>query len=329
MATPEKIELIEKKDLERHPIFLEGGDDNALAEALGNDRLIIFYGAGVSMLGGCESWLGLAKGVVGAAPPEIYSELEKDALIAIAEQDARKAISICYHRFKRERALETHYYPAIKEAVTPLPEKEAAFKHVHQQLFDLGAIAYVTTNIDMGFERILGPARDGKRIISLANEESDSIISEIRNGNIFYLHGDLGALQQTIFTVDNYIDFYSRPVTQMFLQQIFRGDYCVLFIGYSLSEHEILQNIFLATRKKADSETAAFKHFILTPLYSRDLAKFNHERDYWKIFSVRAIPYFIDHEGFGRLHHVLDKLKNLKAKRAKPRLAVLDEVDRL
>lgn len=61
--------------------------------------------------------------------------------------------------------------------------------------------------------------------------------AELRNGNIFYLHGSTNALPNAILTTDQYIDFYynnPKPYLTRFSREVFSGKYCVLFFGYSI-----------------------------------------------------------------------------------------------
>ena len=48
---------------------------------------------------------------------------------------------------------------------------------------------------------------------------------------------------------------------------------------------------------------------------------------FFDIYSVKAIPYFIDYEGYARLHHVLTKLIKLKDESRPPELEMLDLID--
>lgn len=327
--TPDrKIELFNKSDMDNHPEFNPDGDDRRLFNAIRDDSLVIFYGAGVSMLAGCAGWVELATNIVNAFPEDIYSKLDKSILTEMATSDPKKIITICYHKAKNNiNLLNNVYFKTIKESVTPQNKKE--FNEIHTKIFDLNAISYITTNIDRGIESIERIGLRSKEIIDVTNYDSHSDLREkITNGNNFYLHGTVDNIENTVFTVDRYFDFYSQKRINGFLKEIFGGRYSVLFIGYSLNEYEILQNLFLAVRNSI-STVELYNHFLLTPIYTRDLAKFNIEKDYFKIFSIKAIPYFIDFEGYGRLKYVLDLLRRRIAEYKPEVLSVKREIDKV
>jgi hypothetical protein len=308
----ERVELFTREHIEDHPIFLPDGPDKRLFDAISKKRLVIFFGAGVSMLGGCASWGELARNIVSSFSNEVFPSQEKEVLKEMSFTDPRRTISICYNRAKLQGQLE-QYYAIIKKSVTPPDEKQDKFKAIHRKLLDLNAITYVTTNIDMGIESVGGIDIENKEIINLTTRDDDFLPSEkIRKGNIFYLHGAKDAIESTIFTVDSYINYYEgagRQLVKRFLMDLFGKDYCVLFIGYSLEEQEILQNIFMANVEENTGDKREYKHFILAPIYSKDLAKFNINRMYLDIYSVRSIPYFIDYDGYDRLNFALEKLR--------------------
>ncbi|MBI3549873.1 MAG: SIR2 family protein [Elusimicrobia bacterium] len=324
-APEPRIELFNRGDIDAFPRFQPEKDDKRLFEAIKDQELIVFYGAGVSQLAGCASWTGLANRVIGAFGSTIYSDLDKTVLGELATVDPRKAISICCSRVKGDPTLEQYYYGAIKEAVTP--GDAAAFANIHEQLFKLYPVAFVTTNIDKGMQSIPPQLLEGKKVINLTVDEIDAA-AELRDGNVFYLHGSIDDLPKAILTTDQYIDYYFKPKAHLerFLREVFSGKYCVLFLGYSLSEYEILQNIYHAS-KAGDGTQTETRHFLLTPIYSRDIAKFNIEKGYFRIFSVRAIPYFIDHEGYLRLNYVLRELRKEIEASSATTLDLMREID--
>ena len=321
----QRIELFDRSHIEGFPRFFRDGDDRRLFEAIKNQELIVFYGAGVSKLAGCAGWYELACNVIQCFGSSVYSDLYKAVLRETAAVDARKAISICAARAKADPELEAAYYQAIRDSVKP--QNEAAFIDIHEQLCGLRPAAFITTNIDKGIERVPAEVFGARKVINLTTLDVDPI-PDLRNGNIFYLHGSTDAIDKTVLTTDQYIEYYynrPKPDLKNFLREVFIGKYSVLFLGYGLAEYEILQNIYLAANGH-DSAPRENRHFLLTPIFSRDVAKFNVETEYFRLFSVRAIPYFIDHEGYGRLNYVLRELrKEIQASAAT--LDLMREID--
>ncbi|MCI0448257.1 MAG: hypothetical protein L0Y79_00540 [Chlorobi bacterium] len=128
-------------------------EDEKLLEAIKNDRLIIFLGAGVSMLAGCESWDGLAINIIKKFPTDIYSFQEKEILKKIAYNDPKECITICYSKVKNEKSLlQKYFYNPIIDSITP--QNRDKFSEIHDRIFNLNARAYVTTNIDEGLKKL-------------------------------------------------------------------------------------------------------------------------------------------------------------------------------
>lgn len=307
------MELINKSILDQYPILEEEGDEKRLFEAIEKDNLIIFYGAGVSKLGGCSTWIELTQNVINEIPSSIFSKLQKSVLMEMSLTDPRKCISICNSILKdKNENLKKYFYEPIKKSVEPTNINN--FVEIHDKMFQLKAKCYVTTNIDRGIEEVndkLGLG--GKRIFDLTNIEKDLDIKQfIRDGNIFYIHGQKDNIEDSIFTSSSYITFYQEKSIGEFLNVIFGNEFSVLFIGYSLNDYEILQNLFLSISQQKKIQ---YTHYILTPLFSRDFAKYEVEKEYFKIFSVKTLPYFIDYDGYEKLNEVLAKLSEIVVKR--------------
>lgn len=318
-----KLELLTENDPNVFLKFDFKGSHKELFRAIKEKQLVVFYGAGVSRIAGCKGWVDLANEIINSLP--IYSFIQKDELKNIALHDPRKAISICYHQAQKEKKLE-EYYEAIKKALKPKDTNK--FKEIHKLIFDLDALFYVTTNVDRGAEQVNFRKR---KIFNLPLEETELNWEYFNEGNIIYLHGSLEKPERTIFTVDDYIKFYSKQNAKMCLQEVFREPHSVLFIGYSLDEYEILENIFrvMGNQTSENNSNSSCKYFLLTPLYTRDLERFNIESEYFKIFSVCTIPYFIDYKGYDGLFDTLINFKKEIEENMPPLLEDFSKIDQL
>jgi len=320
----ERIELFSKAALDVHPIFQPEEDYERLFQAIREDKLVVFFGAGVSRLAGCLSWAELACKIVNTFPNDVFTQQEKEILRNLAWKDPRRVISICYTRTQLRDDLKDIYYSAIKKSVTPPDNRQPEFSNIHTKLARLKALSYVTTNIDRGMESAK-PIGD-ERVLPFNLTTLDKFDArDLRNGNIFYLHGSTDDLEKTIFTANHYHKFYNSMNTPVkhFLENLFSGDLTVLFIGYGLEEQEILHSIFTSNV----SETPGLKeprHFLLAPVYSSQLAEFNLKNMFLDIYSVKAIPYFIDYEGYERLFNVLDALQKLIEDKKIPPIQIRD-----
>lgn len=325
-----RVNLFPRKDLDSHPNFEPEGEDRRLFEAIYEDKLIVFYGAGVSRLAECASWGELAVKIVNQFPGKVFSDQDKTILKKMAVTDARRVISICYSRTLHDGNLKELYYSIIKKSVTPPETKRELFKKIHTKLFQLNALSYVTTNIDKGMETVDVANSQSNKIFNLTTDFYNSE-RDLQNSNTFYLHGSVDSIEDTIFTVDNYHKFYAgqdqkkSTAVSKFLKDLFHTEHCVLFIGYGLEEQEILQSIFTATAKEQMGKREP-RHFLLAPVYSKDLAEFNIRNMFLEIYSVKAIPYFIDYDGYGRLTDVLDMLRRTIEENRKPTIDLFDEI---
>ena len=347
----DKLELFTKERLEEFPDF-NAQQYEPLLNAIRDEKLIVFYGAGVSMLGGCASWVGLAQNIIAEMPRILFSDLEKIVLNEMALTKAREVISICRGRVTDNPGHEKCYFDAIRNSVKPKTEKIEDWRKAHQLLLDLNPVAFITTNIDKAIES-LGAKLGSRRIINLVENKEENFapitaedtgkpnplsapeveISEespaytkVCKGNIFYLHGSINQVEKAILGIDQYIEYYYQGSSAKdFLREVFAENYTVLFIGYGLEEYEILQNIYLAVNN-TPLQSRTLHHFVLTPLYTRDIAKFNIQSNYLKMFSVCPIPYFIDHVGYSKLFEVLENLIPL-ARACRAPLDKLNEID--
>ena len=134
------VELFSQEDIENHPVFDAEREDRRLFDAIRNDELIIFYGAGVSMLAGCASWSELARNIVGAYPSDVFSRQEKAILSQMADSDPRRVISICYNRTQENRELESIYYRKIRYSVRPPKKLLHVFKEIHTKVSSINKI---------------------------------------------------------------------------------------------------------------------------------------------------------------------------------------------
>lgn len=303
-------------------------DEKPLFDAIKNQTLIVFYGAGISSIAGCKSWKQLVDSIISIFPIEILSEQDKYILRNLNESEPRKVISICSQLAKRNQ-FEEKYFEEIKKSVTPCNDRINQFRQVHRKLFEIRAISYITTNIDRGIETIGGLDIGNKKFYNLTTEDipKESFESLISNGNIFYLHGTISSIKNTIFSQDAYYKYYNGNFFKPFLKTIFKTKFTVLFIGYSLNEYEILQNLF--DYEDRGSEKNDYRHFSIVPIFSKDIPIFELEKVYLGMHSIKAIPFIIDDIGFNKLNQVLDILVEISKRNRPSVVEIKEEIDRI
>lgn len=305
--------LITKDQLDQYPILDPSGNELKLIEAIRNRKLIIFYGAGVSMLGGAPSWKQLAREIL-TKLDKAFLPGENAALGRMIDLDPRKAITICRYRARLEN-MEDIYFDALQEKLAPSsnPTISRRLYYIHDQLRQLNALAYLTTNVDEGMACL------GKKLVRESVQIFDCTTQEVRatdlkNGNVIYLHGCLNNLQNAIFTVDQYAAHYNTGSKIIpLLNEAFNRELTVLFVGYSLADHEIVQSILWAVGGMSSSIKSAspIAHYLLRGITVEEYAQFRLESDYFSSMSIRSLPYFIDYDNHDRLLGVIQRLYRL------------------
>ncbi len=93
-----------------------------------------------------------------------------------------------------------------------------------------------------------------------------------------------------------------------------------------MRDYEILKNLFATS---LNSETSSnLNHYLLVPIFSKDYSEFLIRSEYFKVFSVKSIPYFLDDESYDELFNVIKQLQKLIDARRIPKDKVLKEIDR-
>lgn len=277
----------------------------AIEEAAEFSKLIVFIGAGVARNAGAVSWETFADNAFnqlvdrGVVTPEHIS--------AVNEYDPRTRLSLA-----KILAGEKNVEIDIRRALGVDRKKATS---IYAYLKKLGC-TYVTTNYDQFLEEegmIGSPAREvgaegeAEAMESHATTAAGSIdvdsISLLRQpGALIHLHGCITAPEDMIVTTSDYLRHYSRDVTKQFLLELF-GHYTVLFVGYSLRENEVLEQIF---RAGSDSAPSDGKLFWLYPVRSSEQELFTMLEKYYKqTFRVQLIPVARDRLGYGCIENVL------------------------
>ena len=319
-------ELISKQMLDRYPLPFVQENYPDLFDAVKRDNLIVFIGAGVSKLLGCSLWdelaVKLAKKICTYGEADV---LEKEAIVS-----PRKVISICYGRCNEDSEKLQIYKKTIEEELA-IVDKEKA-KSLYNKIFELDPKAYITTNIDLGIIDALPEAKrveiyDCTRPEDLAKIEIADF-NVLRDGNIIFLHGTIKNIEEIIFPVEKYLKHYrdDHKIIIGLLKTIFKEGNVILFIGYSLTEWEIIEKIYRLTGE-GNKEKKIKTSYLLTPLYSHEYTKYVLDKDYYTLFNVEIIPYFIDYDGYGKLEVIIENLAKAVDKHKPSPLEILGEIE--
>ena len=267
-----------------------------IVEAVNNETLAVFIGAGVSRLIGCMGWDQLARNLV----ERCFSAKKKDGSriinfkereTLIQNKDPKKTITICYYLLKNN-GFENIFY---EELVSSLKADEELLmsQNIYDELYRLRGL-FITTNVDEHFDSKFEPTQ-------IVYREEDFNPSNIDRSKLYHIHGSIKDKNSLIFTVPQYIKRYNNQTFRMFLEKIF-GEYTVLFVGYGMAEFELLDFLITKFDPKKGKE---LKHFILLPFYRGEENILEFEQHYYNSMGIEVLPYEKDEKGYGQLYDVI------------------------
>jgi len=266
-----------------------------IIRAIENGKLVIFIGAGVSRLVGCKGWNELAKDLIAACYPKHIDFREKETLKL--EGNHKKTITMCYHLLKNNGEEEA-FYKIFDEALEKQNSSEAS--KIYEELSTLNAV-FVTTNADRHFDSFFRKER-------IYWEESAFEESNLETRKLFHIHGSQASRESLVFTVDKYIQRYGEPKFQDFLRYIFEsGNWTVLFMGYGLSEFELLDYIIgkgSIGRGEVSTERS-HRHFALLSYYNDEVHLVGINQLYYDCLGIKILPYWKNEKGYEQLYYVI------------------------
>jgi len=268
-----------------------------IVDAVNNQTLAVFIGAGVSRLIGCMGWDQLATNLVNRCfttkkkdGSGLINYKEKETLIQ--EKDHKKTITICYYLLKKN-GFENIFYKKLKKSLKADKELIRS-QNIYDELYLLRGL-FITTNIDEHFDSKFDPTR-------IVWREKDFDPSKIDRTKLYHIHGSIKDKDSLIFTVPEYIKRYNNQTFKDFLEKIFR-EYTVLFVGYGMAEFELLD--FLITKFESNNKEKELKHFILLPFYKGEENILEFEQYYYNSMGIRVLPYAKDNKGYAQLYDVI------------------------
>lgn len=302
-----------------------------LYQAAKDDNIIFFLGAGLAKMYGCLLWEEMAKELSKILRKnDIISYAEEDILYRESQNDPRKVISICDSLCKN-RGKSSIYVDTIKDAIKIKDTEHENLKEIYELIFSIDPKAYLTTNLDSGIKNYSSSRISSNQKIYNCTSPSDKRVIEalsyqiFKDGNIIYLHGNEENIENSILTVEKYLEFYSDKGS--FLKDLFsKIDGFIVFIGYGLKEWDVIEKIYKIYKSNAGSSQKMITGCLLSPIFTHEITKFNLEQSYYKPFGIQSVPYLIDDEGYNALKRVL---KNLKTALDGSRLYVYDLLEEI
>lgn len=267
-----------------------------ILDAVNNNTLAVFVGAGVSRIMGCKGWDELAKDLVtrcasintkDGSPNLNYRATE----ILSQYTDHRKAITIC-HEIMKENGCEGDFFDVIEKSFD-VAEKHPQYADIYRHLYGLRGL-FITTNADKHFDKLFNQER-------IVYEERDFHPKNIDPTKLYHIHGSIQDKGSLVFTIPGYIERYRNEDFRQFLRHIF-DQYTVLFIGYGMNEFELLD--FIITRFGTPGEKE-LKHFILLAFYTGEESRLEFETYFHRKMGISVEAYQKDLNGYSQLYEVI------------------------
>ena len=284
-----------------------------IIEAANQRKLVVFIGAGISRLMGCQSWENMANNLImnlfdyGTADQIISSKMDSKAKITIAKRFA----------YQDEEKKEI-FWDEFKRAITPQytqnnrgdgSNNDNNKNDIYDLISQLKTI-YVTTNCD-GLLISKGFSHSFTTNCTVEEYEKHKLKSYV-----FCIHGNLGTGSEAeknslIFTVDEYLAAYQpqNPLPN-FLRTIMGDDNVVLFLGYGMSEFEILSTAFVPSNSNNKG-----KHFLLDGFFRYQQELCNAYGTYYRTLGINLIAYSKDKNGHKQQYNIIEEwIKELRGK---------------
>src|SRR5690554_916161 len=232
---------------------------SVLSEAIKNNRLVVFAGAGISKGSGIPLW------------NELVNEVKSYLNEPMEENDSLKIAQMLYN----EKG-EKEYYDIVQNI---LFKNAKQYNPLHELILDLEPQHIITTNYDNYFENVI---ENQGLPFSIVSKDLDLPYAEHNNLLIKY-HGDFEN-KNIVFKETDYLEFsQNNTLKETFVKSLFSNK-IILFIGYSVGD----VNLKLLIR---DIQHILKKHHQRTYLLRHQDEISKSEIDYFKNLGINVIGY--------------------------------------
>jgi SIR2-like domain len=280
----------------------------------GETKIAFFVGAGVSKLLGIPLWNELANEAIKYLQENNYIN-HTESLRLRSENYAPKQIISIFHSLINDADKLKGFYAGklIKK-----PKKNNPYELLYGfEKAIAKPVVKISTNVDSEYENMLRVVTDKEK--QKQNQEGQptpvqinyqgtqlnnfSKNQRIDHKTLYQIHGSSNDPQNAILTAAQYIENYSNEEgLRGFLENIFT-EHIVLFFGSSVQEFEILEHCLKSTPSNK-------YHYALVGTRVGDDNLFRVRKAYFEELKVKAVPYYLDFQGFDRLNYILEKWAN-------------------
>lgn len=291
-----------------------------IINAIDSHNLLIFIGAGVSKLFGFPLWNEFAN--------DLIDKCMSDGIITRSESNVIKnnytsmpKVTLAYEKYKDKHGKDD----ALKLITEPLKENDKINKELVNEFANMLKNYYatiLTTNADLSLDN--SNAFKNSRIINSINEDKNIDFEHI---DFIHLHGSIKEPKNMIFTSIQYGRAYraGQPLGDN-LQKLIKSKNVILFIGYSLSEFELLR-YFLKDDKEDDKQKdKIINHYLLNGYLDCEKYKYEMDEIYYRTLGIKLIPFSLEKKGYYALVDVLKEWDNFVTTKTLAHLKIYDDI---
>jgi hypothetical protein len=250
-------------------------------------QLVLFVGAGMSMLLGLPSWSGMAR--------RALDELREKGLLDFSELDQLNALTARTQLSIAKLIAAEHKYPLdLARYFRGIDEGTSVYKAIN----DIGCTC-VTTNYDELLSPRFLAVSDGsstaKPFVRIFDREEFFARRLDDMGTVIHLHGSISKSEKMVVTTKEYLEHYDHVNLKHFLGELFEKK-TILFLGYGLEENEILEHIL---RRGSAGPTGDRRRFALQGFFRSQEPLYEKLYEYYRMsFGVHLVGFIRDHKDY-------------------------------
>ena len=289
--------------------------EQEIIDAIDDGNLLLFIGAGVSKLKGYPLWFELGQKLAQIAVDEqLISISEKEVLLG-GNFTPMQVVTILSKKFD-EREPGAGMAKVVDELSINVTVDEKVALQLAQYLASYNS-TIVTTNADDSLEG--QTPLDGRMVLTNFRDYDH----KFDKYSIIHLHGSVNNPGGMVFTSEQYARSYN--VEDTFgekLKELLNKDWTILFIGYGITEFELLRYFFKFKNDKAR------RKFMLEGYLAKDRIKYEFDKEYYESLGIYLLPYSREHDDYKALIKVLKRWdKDVKTKTLAGSSAKVDAID--
>ncbi|WP_194189528.1 SIR2 family protein [Clostridium chrysemydis] len=317
---------------------------NKLDGFFDDDETVLFIGAGVSMNIGLPDWKSFAYQHLDILMKEdkIRKRLQLDyeTKELLRNVDFRTIISIAKYYIDTEKDIRELFKREYKN-IFEIGSNKASDKFnkvkdensIFRELYNLNLIN-ITTNYDDVFDILAMEEKDiyisskikdevvnslgcSKKIFFEQSDFIDINKKGLKQGEIYHIHGSVKNIDTMVVSNEDYIKRYQmdgeeKNIYHKFLSNVFKN-HNVIFIGYSLSELEILKYLLDGDKGRFDKDKNDKKRLLILDAYDYEEKKMKFLKEYYyKNYSVDIFWYSKNENGYGEINNIVRVMHNKK-----------------